>query len=134
MLLSIGMIFSANTANSQTAMATVVNGTKTLDTLTDVETSYLYVKAPSTKTLSIQVVCTKISGTPNGKITWEVSHDGTNWYQLSAADSAHVGNVAAAQVSMYTLTTCPYLFYRVVALGRGTAAYQISATIIARKD
>lgn len=128
--------FGMIAAQAQTSMktSTSASATVTLDTVTNAETEYLYLNAPGASYMSIQVVATKISGTPNGKLTMEVSHNGTDWTLLSTADSAHVDNVSGSQAFIFTKNPSPYSWYRISALGRGTAAYQIKATLIARKD
>ena len=131
-ILAIGMIA---VAPAQTDMKTSLTSTVTLDTVTNVESEYLFLEVPSAKYLSIMVTATKISGTPNAKVTWEVSNDGVTYVQLSSADSGHVSNVSGAQGFIYTLTNgCPYRYYRAVVTGRGTAAIQIKAKLVARKE
>jgi hypothetical protein len=131
-MLAFGMIAASY---GQTVMKTTTTGTKAVDTTDNSETNMLIIDAPGATYSAIQVIATKISGTPNGKLTFQVSMDGTNFVTLAAGDTAHVSNVAGAQPFIKTFAApTPYKYYRVYSEGRGTASYKITALFIKRTD
>lgn len=115
--------------------ATTVGGTKKVDTTDNTETNYLVFKTTTDLThVAMQVVATKISGTPNGCLTFEVSQDGTNYTTLSAADTLHVSNVSTAQTRLLTIDPLPYLYVRIKSVGRGTASYKVQLYYYPKKN
>lgn len=117
-------------------LATSIGGTKLVDTTDNTETNYLYYRIPSSaKSLSLQVIGTKISGAPNGCFTVEYSltpFSASNFVAISAADTLHMSNSATPSQLIYTKTltvnaTLPYVFVRVKSVGRGTASYKFVA-------
>lgn len=133
MFCAFGMM--ALNTQAQTAMTTTVTGTKAVDTTDNTESNALVIKAPGATYSGIQVNATKISGTPNGKITFQVSMDGVNYVTLSPADTAHVTNVAGVQSFIKTWSApTPFIYYKVLSDGRGTASYKFIAWYIKRTD
>ncbi len=133
-ILSLFIIGMMVTASAQiTTMATTVGGTKLVDTTDNAETNYLYIKAPGATYCAIQVVATKISGTPNGSITFEVSVDGVNYTPMAVGDTLHVSNTSGGQTTIKVYDPSPYLYYRVKSVGRGTASYKIQSYYLLRK-
>lgn len=133
MLCAVGMM-AYNTQAQVVTMATTVGGTKLVDTTDNTETNYLYVKAPGATYGAVQVVATKISGTPNGCITYEVSNDGVNYVNMLAGDTLHVGNVSTGQTLIKVYDPAPFLYFRIKSVGRGTASYKVTAYWVKRTD
>ncbi len=120
-------------AQGYKTLKTVTNGTVTLDTVTNTETEYLYGFEAGANKLAIQLVCTKISGTPNGVATVEFSLDGVNYEPINSNDTFHVSNVTSSTHIWY-ITSAPTSYFRVKVVGRGTAAIKINAGEMIRKD
>ena len=119
---------SAPTFAQSKTLKTVENGTVLLDTVTNAESEYLYGVQPAgtVNKLALQLVATKISGTPNAVAVVEFSIDGTNYATpLSMTnDTFHVSNVSGAQTYIWYVTDNPTYHYRIKVTGRGTAAIQ----------
>lgn len=131
-LLAIGMMVGASAQGYKT-LKTVTSGTVTLDTVTNTETEYLYGFEAGANKIAIQLVCTKISGTPNGVATIEFSLDGTNYEAIDANDTFHVAPTTSSTHIWY-VTSAPTSYYRVKVVGRGTAAIKINGGSMIRKD
>lgn len=132
LLLCIGTMFAANAQGKQN-LKTVTSGTVTLDTVTNTETEYLYGFEAGAKTMAVQLVFTKISGTLNGVATIEFSLDGTNYEAINSNDTFHVSNTTSGTHIWY-VTACPTNYFRLKVVGRGTAAFQIKGYDMIRKD
>jgi hypothetical protein len=133
-LMVIGMM--ATTFAQQKTLKTVENGTVLLDTVTNVESEYLYgvQTAGVVNKLALQLVATKISGTPNALCTIEFSLDGTNYDPINSNDTFHISNVSGAQTHIWYTTAAPTYHYRIKVEGRGVAAIQIKGWEAIRKD
>lgn len=109
----------------------------TSDTVVNTATAYLTsdrVAGPA-QTVTVQVVCTEISGTTAGTITLQGSINGTNFVALT--DSTTVPNITtktatdvASQSFTWQVTNSPYLYYRVSWTGSGTMSNKFSAKIM----
>lgn len=144
MLIAFGMMaptFAQTT--SPVLMPTSPGGTKTVDTTDNTETNYVYYRIPTAaKSLSINIIGTKISGSPNGCFTIEYSNvptlSATSFVALSTADTVHMNNSSTATIGMYqkistTDATLPFYWIRVKSVGRGTASYKFQAYFYVRE-
>lgn len=124
----------ATFAQTQT-LKTVTSGSVTLDTVTNTESEYLYgVLAPGfAGHLALQLVATKISGTPNGVATIEFSADGVNYETINANDTFHVAPTTSSTHIWY-VTSLPTYYFRIKVTGRGTAAIKINGIALYRRD
>ena len=110
--------------------------TNTGDTVTNSGTKHvdLEVKAYH-KTLSIQVVSTKLSGTNAGTATLQGSIDGTNF---DTVNSAFLDGTATLTVlnqtnttKLFKITGSPYRYYRVSHTGTGTMSSRLKGYLVA---
>lgn len=140
MLFAVGMIApTLAQTTSPVLMPTTIGGTKTVDTTDNTETNYVYYKVPANaKNLSIEVIGTKISGSPNGCFTIEYSvnpassFSSSNFVALSSADTIHMNNSSTATIGIYqklstSASSLPFTYIRVKSVGRGTASYKFQA-------
>ena len=81
--------------------------------------------------MGVQVVMTKISGTCNGNARFYGSIDGTNYQEITAADSLHMGDATAYKI--WTPSITPFVYYKVTALGRTTTVAKVTVTYVLRK-
>lgn len=120
----------------------------TLDTVTNTATNTLKVRAQQWyKTISIQAVVTKLSGTAAGTVTLQGSNDGTNYntvstsYLLGTFTAPYTtGGVATMSVSnittntkIFTLIGSPYEYYRLSYTGSGTMSCTLKGYVLGNK-
>lgn len=113
--------------------------TLTSDTVVNAGTSYL--TSPLIKSdgnVSVQVVCTKISGTVAGTISLLGSIDGTNYKALTVEEASTAVNTytatdVASQNFIWRIKGNPVQYYRVSWTGTGTMSASFSSKILSRQ-
>jgi hypothetical protein len=116
------MAFAANAQISFTSPATLTNAATAYSTRT--------INGPA-RSLSIQMVVTKTSGTVAGTASLEGSHDGTNYASISA--STFTLTDVASQNFIWNLAPAPVPYYRVKFVTTGTMVAVPAVTAVVRK-
>lgn len=89
-IFSLALVVGVNAQVINTA-SSLVGGTygNTIDTVVNTATITKYIKVPTShRSISLQVVVTKISGTVAGKVTLQGSNDGVNFVDISSPSIA----------------------------------------------
>lgn len=132
-----GYIFT----NGQSTTATLANLTSTysnaIDTVTNSATNTVTLRVKSWyKTIVIQPVITKISGTVGGTVTVQGSNDGTNYTTVSSSYSDAQTLTPTNQTTntkLFKITGSPYAYYRVSYTGTGTMSAKLRAYFFGQK-
>ena len=104
-----------------------------IDTVTNTATETWTLRVPGyQKTVAVQVVATKISGTVAGTITVHGSLNGSNWAAITA--SPFTATDVASQSNIWTFDDSKYLYYRVTWTGTGTMVASARAYLLARRE
>jgi hypothetical protein len=109
----------------------------TTDTVTNAATKTLTLPVTKAwyKTITIQAVVTKISGTAAGTVTLQGSNDGSNYVTVSSsysdAQTLSVSNTTT-NTKLFKITGTPYLYYRLSYTGSGTMACKIKGYLFAQ--
>lgn len=108
-----------------------------IDTVTNTGTKTLTLRVNSWyRTVVIQPVLTKISGTVGGTVTLQGSNDGTNYVTVSSsysdAQTLSASNVAT-QTKLFKITGSPYAYYRLSYTGTGTMSCKIRGYVWLQK-
>lgn len=121
----IAMLFVVASSYAANAVYTLKSSfLATSDTITNTATGYVEVNiTKSYETVSIQAVCTKISGTVAGNVLLQASNDGTNFVSVGL-DTLATTDVAT-QSHTFIVHGSPYKYYRLSWTGSGT----MSATL-----
>jgi hypothetical protein len=128
LIASVALITIGASAQSATFSQTASNPTGAysntgLDTVTVTLTNYF-------KTVSIQPVATKVSGTMAGTAVLYASVDGTNF--VATGDTLTCTNVAV-NTAIWSKTDPAILKYRIIFTGSGTMAATAAAKLFGRK-
>ena len=110
----------------------------TVDTVTNANTEYLYTETFSRawNTLSIQLLCTQLSGTSAGTAVLQASVDGTSWQTITDATGMVKGfvndtlTVANGAVGLWMVTNTGFYKYRIKITGSGTHSTLITSHYI----
>ena len=115
----------------------------TSDTITNTATNYLVQRVQGAyKTVTIQPIVAKISGTPAGTITLQGSIDGVNYSTVSTGYLSILGNYGSGGAATYSVTNTttqstgfvvignPYQYYRLAYAGSGTMSCTLSANVL----
>lgn len=127
------MMIAASTINVSAQRTLKSEFSLVADTVTDTATEYLEViNKGAARETTVQVVCTKISGTVAGTISLLGSLDGTNFKALTVRDSTDAiptftATDVASQNFIWRLTGNPVTHYRVSWAGSGTMAASFTA-------
>lgn len=104
------------------------------DTVTNTATETWSVHIPgSQKTIGIQVIITKISGTAGGTIVLQASTDGTNYFTVPGSDTATATNVASQSFG-WEIENSKWPYYQLLYTGTGTMSVSAIAKAVARKQ
>lgn len=108
-----------------------------IDTVVNSATNFVTLRVKSWyKTILIQPVLTKISGTVGGTVTIQGSNDGTNYVTVSASYSDAQTLTPTNQTTntkLFKITGSPYAYYRVSYTGTGTMSCKLRAYLFAQK-
>lgn len=155
-MFSLALVLGANAQVINTA-SSLVGGTygNTIDTVVNTATITKYIKVPTShRSISIQVVVTKISGTVAGTVRLVGSNDGTNFVDISspsiavtALRPAYKDTLTCTDVTTNTkIWTIPlngaqgtnvpvipqYLYYGLTYTGVGTMSAKFRAYLVYR--
>lgn len=138
-ILIFSLLFSMAVAvNAQTVIvmkkhfvAVAGNVDVAFDTVTNTGTNYLTNLVPATlspggqRTVVVQWVATKVSGTVAGTVTLQGSVDGTNFWTLTgaatgASTTTKTATDVASQTTAWVIGSNPCKYYRVTWTGAGT--------------
>lgn len=121
-----------NVTKAQTNAATQM--TPALDTITNVDTSYLILRLPGAKNiLTAQLDVTKISGTTAGSATLQGSLTGvaSSYNDIKGADTLTLTNVSRSY--HWVQPRSNFLYYRIRTLSTGTHSTQLKGFILNRE-
>jgi hypothetical protein len=133
---------TAQIVNSATSLTGGTYG-NAIDTVTNTASVKKYVIAKlSNRTVAIQAVATKISGTMGGTAFPIASNDGVNFKSIAAVgDTVTWTSSASAQTYLWTFpkvnsttTYAPYLYYGVQFTGTGTMSASFKGSVVGRSD
>lgn len=102
-----------------------------LDTLTNVDTSYLTFVQLGSKVKSFEIDATKISGTVAGKVYLQGSVSGNYWANI---DSLVLADVATLQAKVVLPTVTSYASYRTKCITTGTQSFSVQLFTVRRPD
>jgi hypothetical protein len=103
-----------------------------IDTVSNTGTETWTIKAPGyQKTVAVQFVATKISGTVAGSVTLQGSLNGTNWATVPS-QSAFTATDVASQTAVWKFDDGGFLYYRLSWTGAGTMSASGKAYILTR--
>ncbi len=104
------------------------------DTVTNSATKTLSLQVRNFyKTVTIQVVATKISGTAGGTVTLQGSNDGTNYVTVSTdySDAQTMTVLNQTTTTKFLIVTgSPYAYYRLSYTGTGTMAVRLRGYLV----
>ena len=121
------MVFFATALQAQTN--SVVNMQGNGDTITDGGTDYVLAQVQRNfKTVSIQAVVTKYSGTLTGTGLLQGSNDGVNYVNIGT-DTLDITN-QTTNTKVWAMSGTPYEYYKVTFLGTGTARFIINGYVL----
>jgi len=102
-----------------------------VDTVTNTATETWTLKVPGfQKSVSVQAVLTKISGTVAGTVTLQGSLNGTSYYPIPS--QTYTATDVASQTVIFGLDNSKYLYYRLSWTGTGTMAASARGYLVAR--
>lgn len=108
-------------------------------TLTNTTAAYTdFTLVGSYQSLTIQVLCTKLTGTSEGKITIKGSVDGTSWMGLTDKDCLFKGysndtlTIANAAIGQWVISGSPWKYYRINYAPSGTHTTKVTPKIIVK--
>lgn len=118
---------------------------KTLDTLVNTDTGFLYVTFNGSYDLQFKATITKISGTVAGAAIVFGSNDGTNWFALESVITGTGITASQYQEDTATITDATasywwnlphglFQYYRVRIISSGTSTYSYTGTAYYRPD
>lgn len=90
------------------------------------------------KSLTIQVLCTNLTGTSEGKVTINASVDGTNYLALTDVDCLFKGftndtlTIANGAIGQWVMVGTPFKYYRIKYAPSGTHTTRVTAKIIVK--
>jgi hypothetical protein len=103
-----------------------------IDTVSNTGTETWTLKTPGyAKTVAVQFVATKISGTVAGSVTLQGSLNGTNWATVPS-QSAFTATDVASQTAVWKFDDSGFLYYRLSWTGAGTMSASGRAYILTR--
>jgi hypothetical protein len=128
-----GYFFGSGMYEQKTSANLLSSYSLTSDTATNTGTTYLQISLTKFwHKAEIQAVVTKVSGTAAGTVTVQGSIDGTNYVTVDAnyisSSTMTVTNVATS-TKMFTITSSPYLYYRLSYTGSGTMVCTMKGVI-----
>lgn len=132
--------FTAQVSEAQTSVLTDLKSETyllTSDTVVNTATAVLTsarIAGPA-QDVTVQIVCTEISGTTAGTITLLGSLNGTNFVALTdsttvPAITTKTATDVASQSFTWNIKGSPYLYYRVSWTGSGTMSNRFSAKLL----
>lgn len=120
-LLSLAFILAFSLSFAQNKVWTM---TRSGDTITNTGTDHLDVTLSSyAKTVSIQAVVTKLSGTVAGTGLLQGSIDGTNFVNIGTDTLKNTDQTT--NTKLWVIDNSPYLYYRIAFAGSGTMSARI---------
>lgn len=123
-----------------TLFATAQNESKTMlgsnglavDTVSNTGTETWTLRVPGFhKTVAVQFIATKISGTIAGSVTLQGSLNGTSWATVPGT-SAFTATDVASQSAVFKLDNSGFSYYRISWTGTGTMSASGRAYLLAR--
>jgi hypothetical protein len=133
------------TGSAAGAVAMTYTGTVTTTTITNTATRYHGYQVRAThKTITIQPVITKVSGTVAGTVTLQGSNDGTNYETVptsyvtkylglsSSASSTFATSNQTTNTCLFVISGSPFEYYRVSYTGSGTMSATMTAKLVAK--
>lgn len=84
------------------------------------------------KSVAVQVMWTRLSGTAAGTMYLYASNDGSNY--VATGDSATISNAASGGVLLKTFAPLPWLYLKVVYAGSGTMSVKWNTTAMYRRE
>jgi hypothetical protein len=134
-----GSIFGYMLPQQSSAKGTFVPMTGNGDTITNTGTDYVSLTLNGWyQTVSIQVRCTKLSGTIAGTVTLQGSNDGTNFVTVNTAYTQGVSSTLTCtnqttNTKVFVVIGAPYKYYRLSWTGSGTMAGTLRGYVFAQK-
>lgn len=121
-------VLALSAARSQSVTTLTWSGYgNTLDTVTNTGTKYAgFTNSRPASAVSIFLKVTKISGTVGGTISWQGSHDGTNYVSISTTSASD----ATANYQYNVVGQPPFKYYRASWTGTGTMSASVSGSYI----
>lgn len=103
-----------------------------IDTVSNTGTETWTLKVPGyAKTVAVQFVATKISGTVAGSVTLQGSLNGSNWATVPS-QNAFTATDVASQTAVWKFDDSGFLYYRLSWTGSGTMSASGRAYILTR--
>lgn len=141
------LIYPYSQGGSNHSVSTMLSDiSATSDTVTNTGTGYVQLKVKGTyKSVAIQVVSDKISGTAAGTVTLQGSNDGVNFVTVNTSYLSNLASQApyttgggatltvtnvATSTKIFVVNGSPYAYYRLSHTGSGTMVSRLSGYIL----